>query len=87
MLVHLYVPQLIDAWIGQVVVAPEQNDAGENAVPLHDAGAHIAVELRQSPAPSQTFVLPQAVVPPAQVVSVVPAAFGAQLPAPLRLHA
>jgi len=44
----LYVPQLIDAWIGQVVVAPEQNDAGENAVPLHDAGAHIADELRKS---------------------------------------
>ena len=58
-----------------------------NIVPLHDAGAHIAVEWRHSPAPSQTLVRPQAVPPPAQEVSVAPAAIAAQLPAPLMLHA
>jgi hypothetical protein len=86
--VQVYVPQLTGAWIGQVVVAPMQDDAGVNDDPLHTAAAHIAVELRQAPAPSQVLVLPQgAVVLAAQPVSVEPAAFGAQLPWPFTLHA
>lgn len=84
---QLYRPQLIEAWIGQVVVSPEQDEAGVNIVPLHFAAAQGAVELAQSPAPLQVLVFPQVVVPPPQLVSVAPAALGAQLPAPLRLHA
>jgi hypothetical protein len=85
-IVHPYCPQLVDAWIGQVVAEPEQTEAGVNDDPLQTAAAQVAVELRQSPAPSQTLVRPQGLVP-AQRVSVAPDVIGAQLPAPLRLHA
>jgi hypothetical protein len=82
------VPQLIDAWIGQVVVAPEQNDAGVNNEPLQAAAAHIAVEFLHAPAPSQLFVFPHAAVVLApQRVSVAPDAIAPQLPMPFTLQA
>jgi hypothetical protein len=83
----LYVPQLTEAWMGQVVADPEQNDPGVNVEPEQVADAHMAAELAQAPAPSHVLVLPQTVPPPPQVVSVDPADCGAQLPAPFRLHA
>jgi hypothetical protein len=73
--------------MGQVVADPEQKDAGVNVEPEQVAAAHIAAELAQAPAPSQTLVLPQTVEPPPQPASVVPLDLGAQLPAPFRLHA
>ena len=66
---------------GQVVLAPLQKDAGVKDDPVHLAGAHMAVELAQSPAPSQLLVLPQVVVPPPQRASVAPPANAAHAPA------
>lgn len=66
-----------------MVVAPLQKDAGVKDEPVHLAGAHMAVELAQSPAPSQLLVLPQVVVPPPQRASVAPPGKGAHAPAEL----
>jgi hypothetical protein len=85
--VQAYVPQLIGACAGQVVLAGEQNDAGVKDDPLQVAGAHWAVELAQAPAPSQVLVFPHPVPVAPQRVSFVPAPSGAQVPAPFTLHA
>ena len=76
LLVQAYVPQLIGACAGQVVLAAEQNDAGVKDDPLQLAGAHWAVELAQAPAPSQLLVLPHPVPVAPQRVSFVPGAEG-----------
>jgi hypothetical protein len=68
-------------WTGQVVPPPLQEDAGVKDDPLHLAGAHGAVELAQSPAPSQLLVFPQVVVPPPHRASVAPPANAAHAPA------
>ncbi len=75
---------------GQVVPVPEQKAAGMKLDPLHLAGAHIAVDVWQTPpaapAPPQEVVLPHGVVA-AQRLSVVPDPVAQQLPSwPLTLH-
>jgi hypothetical protein len=78
--VHAYLPQLTCVGTGQVVPVPEQNEAGVNRGPLQPAAPHIAVEVWQAPAPSQTLILPQVVVPPPQRVSAAPLVMAAQVP-------
>jgi hypothetical protein len=78
--VHAKLPQGTGVATGQIVLAPEQNEGGEYIDPLQLAGAHIAVEFWQLPAPSQTFVLPHAVEVAPQRVSVVPFGSPAQVP-------
>jgi hypothetical protein len=73
--------------MGQVVLVPEQNEAGVYSDPLQLAGAHIAVDVWHMPAPSQTFVLPQPLAAAPQRVSVMPEPRGAQVPWPLMLQA
>ena len=74
-------PQFIGVWTGQIVLVPEQDEAGVNIDPLQLAAMHIAVEVWQLPAPSQTFVLPHPLPTAPQPVSVVPLGSGAQVPA------
>jgi hypothetical protein len=85
--VQAYVPQLIGACAGQVVLEGEQNEAGVKDDPLQLAGAHWAVELAQAPAPSQLLVFPHPVPVAPQRGSFVPAPRAAQLPSPFTLHA
>jgi hypothetical protein len=84
--VHAKLPQAVGVAAGQVLPVPEQNAAGVKVDPLHFAAAHMAVEVWQAPAPSQTLVRPHGVVP-AQRVSVLPDAIPEQVPSPFRLHA
>ena len=67
--------------------APEQNEAGVYDAPLQLAAAHMSVESRQLPAPSQTLVLPQAPPPAPHRASALPAARPAQLPSPFTSQA
>lgn len=71
------------AGAGHVELVPEQKDASEWVASVQLSAAHIAVEIRQFPAPSQTFVTPQGLVA-GQLLSVEPAACGAQVPAALQ---
>jgi hypothetical protein len=87
LLVQAYVPQLIGAWAGQVLLAVEQNAAGVNDDPLQLADAHWAVELAQAPVASQVLVFPHPVPVAPQRVSVFPAPRPAHVPAPFTLHA
>lgn len=87
LVVQVYVPQLIGACAGQVLLTGEQNAAGVNDDPLQLAEAHWAVELAQAPAPSQLLVFPQPVPAAPQRVSFVPAPRATQVPSPLTLHA
>jgi hypothetical protein len=72
---------------GQIVLAPEQNEAGVNIDPLQLAAEHIAVEFWQLPAPSQMLVLPQPLVAAPHRASLVPLASPAQVPRPFTLQA
>ncbi len=78
--VQALLPQGTGVDTGQTVLAPEQNAAGVYIDPLQLAGAHMAVEFWQAPAPSQTLVLPQPLAAAPQRASVVPLARGAQVP-------
>jgi hypothetical protein len=70
-----------------VLSVPGQNDAGVKVEPLQLAGAHIAVELWQLPAPSQVLVLPQLPAVAPQRLSVLPAVTPSQVPRPFTLQA
>ena len=85
--VQVYVPQLIGACAGQVLLAVEQKAAGVNDDPLQLAVAHWAVENAHAPAPSQVLVFPHPVPVTPQRVSVVPMVSGAQVPCPFTLQA
>ena len=67
---------------------PEQLAAGVKVDPLQLAVAHVAVEVRHFPAPSQVFVTPQVLPVDPQRVSVELAAVPEQVPCfPLTLQA
>jgi len=85
--VQALLPHGTGAGNGQIVLGPEQKAAGVYIDPLQLAGAHMAVEFWQAPAPSQTLVLPQPLVAAPHRVSTVPPVSAAQVPWPLTLQA
>jgi hypothetical protein len=81
--------QFVPVGVGHVVaLVPGQKAAGVYVDPLHFGPAHMAVEFRHLPVPSQTLVTPQAALLLApQRVSVVLPALGWQVPLPSTLQA